>query len=279
MRRLGVHTSISGGIERSVERAKVLGCNTFQIFCHNPRTWAKPEIALGSAKRFIYLRELYGMDPLFIHCSYLINIASPNSTTRYLSKDMLIRELEIAEILKADYVIVHPGSCAIDKDRGKSKAREILKSIGEHKEWKTKLLLENTAGQRGDISSRLEDLAELISASDKLIGGICLDTCHAFQAGYDLRSEEGIDSLSASIKKIIGPNKVKVIHLNDSKKDLSSGVDRHEHIGRGKIGELGFKRFLNHPEFSGIPIILETPKKSERDDIMNLRKVRQILNI
>lgn len=277
--RLGVHTSIAGGIELSIERAKRLGCNTLQIFCHNPRNWTKPIISDESLQKFRKLRELYDMNPVFIHCSYLINIASGDRTIRNLSKEMLIWELRIGELLKADYLVLHPGSASMNKLKGKELAKRILKSINELKPWNIKILLENTAGEKGDISSTIEELAELLDASGNMGGGICLDTCHAFQAGYDLRSLEGIEQLSLLIKNIIGHGKVKLIHLNDSKRDFSSRVDRHEHIGKGKIGESGFKRFLNHPDFRGIPVILETPKKSDRDDIMNLRTVRRILNL
>lgn len=279
MQRLGVHTSIAGGIDIAIERAKSLGCNTLQIFSHNPRSWAKPMIPAKSIRRFRELKELYDMNPVFIHCSYLINIASPDANVRRRSREMLLWELDIAETIKSDYLILHPGSSSINKSTGKKWAKEILREISELKTWGTKLLLENTAGKRGDISSTIDELAELLEACGELAVGICLDTCHAFQAGYDLRTEEGIISLSELINKRIGLCKVKVIHLNDSKKDFSSHTDRHEHIGRGKIGERGFKKFLNTPDFKGIPIILETPKKSDRDDVRNLRKTRELLGL
>lgn len=277
MQRIGVHTSIAGGMDLAIERAKALGCTTLQIFSHNPRSWAKPEISAESIHRFMKLRELYDMNPLFVHCSYLINIASVDGNIRRHSREMLLWELKTAETIKADYLILHPGSSSINTSRGRKLAIEILKDIGEFRSWNTKLLLENTAGEKGDISSTIDELAELLEACDSLAGGICLDTCHAFQAGYDLRTEEGIISLSESIKRKIGLHRIKVIHLNDSKRDFAAHVDRHEHIGRGKIGERGFKNFLHTPAFKGIPIILETPKKSDRDDMRNLRKVLKIL--
>ncbi|MCX7794000.1 MAG: deoxyribonuclease IV [Thermodesulfovibrionales bacterium] len=279
MQRLGVHCSIAGGIDLAMERAKALGCTTIQIFSHNPRNWARPSIPHGSLQRFKELRKLYDIEPVFIHCSYLINIASEDRSVRRLSTKMLLWELETAELIRGDYLILHPGSSSHNESRGRERAKRILKSISELKVWGTKLLLENTAGERGDISSTIEDLAELLEASGDLGGGICLDTCHAFQAGYDLRKKEEIERLSELIKKTIGQKRIKVIHLNDSKKDYGAGVDRHEHIGKGKIGEEGFRTFLNHPDFRGIPIILETPKRTEMDDVRNLKKVKNLLSL
>lgn len=278
MQRLGVHTSIAGGIHLAIERARDLGVNTLQLFSHSPRNWRRPEISYESAQRFKELRKIYEMEPVFVHCSYLINIASPDRNLRARSIKMLLWELEAAQLLGADYLILHPGSSSIDVTEGKKRAKRVLREISKKGRWKVRLLLENTAGERGDISSTVEDIAELLEASETIAGGICFDTCHAFQAGYELRNAEGIEKLIDKIHRLIGKDAVKLIHLNDSKKPLGFRVDRHEHIGKGKIGNEGFRILLSNPAFTDVPIILETPKKTERDDVMNLRRVKRMLS-
>ncbi len=278
MRRLGVHTSIAGGVHLSLERARDLGCNTVQLFSHNPRSWQVRKISGESIARFRELKTAYDIDPVFIHCSYLINLASASREIREKSVLMLVREMDIADSLDADYLVLHTGSASGDEETGRRRAVEALKAVSGVKKWKAKLLLENTAGERGDISSRIGNLAEIAErTSGRLIGGICLDTCHAFQAGYEISEEEEVSAMAKEIERLLGPDKVKLIHLNDSKRDFNSGVDRHEHIGAGSIGEEGLKKFIHHPAFRDVPLILETPKKSEDDDPRNLEVVRGFL--
>jgi deoxyribonuclease-4 len=192
---------------------------------------------------------------------------------------MLIQEMDIADFLDADYVILHTGSASQDSEEiGRKRAIEALKRVASEKYWKAKLLLENTAGERGDISSHIKDIAEIIDkTSSPLIGGVVIDTCHAFAAGYDIKNEKGLSEFIKEIAVHIGLNNIKLIHLNDSKKGHNSHVDRHEHIGHGGIGKEGLKKFINHPAFKNIPLILETPKKSEEDDPRNLKIVRSLL--
>lgn len=234
-------------------------------------------ISEEAIKDFRDLLMLNDMRPLVIHTSYLINIASMDKRIRELSVRMLTQELNIADLLGADYLVLHPGSCSLSPQRGRGYALEGLKRIAEMGRWRTGLLIENTAGERGDIGARIEEVAELFWSSKGLSSGICIDTCHAFQAGYDLRCEEGVEGFAERILKEVGAQYIKLIHLNDSKREISSGVDRHEEIGKGRIGEEGFRIFLQHPLFKDIPIILETPKKSDKDDVRNLRRVRRIL--
>jgi deoxyribonuclease-4 len=279
VRRIGVHTSIAGGLHYSLERAKELGCNTLQIFSHNPRGWAIKSISEEEVIKFKSLRSHLNMAPLYIHASYLINIASRNRDLRRRSIYLLAIEMDRADAIGAEYVILHPGSASGD-DEGVARKRAVdaLKEVAMMSRWKAGLLIENTAGEKGDISSRMVDLSDLLNAmKGSLVAGVCIDTCHAFAAGYDLGSEEGMREISEETEKYIGPDKVKLVHLNDSKGDLRSGVDRHEHIGRGKIGEQGLRQFLNHVHFRRIPLILETPKKRETDDYENLKKVRQMI--
>jgi len=279
VRRIGVHTSIAGGLHLSLERANALKCNTLQIFSHNPRGWTVKSISEEEAVIFKALRSRLLMIPLSIHTSYLINLASRNIDMQRKSVALLVRELDRADILGAEYVVLHPGSASgDDKSRARKRVTESLKEVALRGHWRTGLLLENTAGERGDISSEMADLSDIINyVNDPLIAGVCIDTCHAFAAGYDIGSEEGIHHFSREIEKYIGIAKVKLIHLNDSKGDLRSGIDRHEHIGLGKIGMRGFRSFLNYSTFKDIPLILETPKKNETDDYQNLRKVRKLV--
>ncbi|MGB9714972.1 MAG: deoxyribonuclease IV [Thermodesulfovibrionales bacterium] len=277
--KIGVHTSISGGLHRSLERANSLGCNTVQIFTHNPRAWNVKKITEEESSLFRTLRTDLSISPIYIHASYLINLASEDRILQKKSINLLINEMERADTIGADYVIVHLGSSA-DNNKGASRKRIIsaLTEISESRFWKAGLIIENTAGEKGDISSQIVDLYEIINCvKETLIRGICIDTCHVFAAGYDIRNDKGIKRLFEEIKYYIGLDKFKVIHLNDSKGDLGSKIDRHEHIGAGRIGIAGLKKFLKHFYFTNAPIILETPKKQETDDIENLIKVRKML--
>ena len=277
-RRIGVHTSIAGGIYLSLERARELGCSTMQIFSHNPRQWFISEIPQDSMAKFKQLRNEYDINPVFIHSSYLINLAAMDKSLLEKSGRFLERELDLADSLGADYVVLHTGSASLDdEDKARIRAIQALGRISKEKTWKAKLLLENTAGEKGDISSSIRDLADIMDGvNNGLIGGLCIDTCHAFAAGYNLTEKSGLAEFVQEIETHAGIDAVKVVHLNDSKKDCNSRVDRHEHIGEGRIGKEGLKRFLNHPALKAIPLILETPKKSDQDDARNLRAVRDL---
>lgn len=276
VRRLGVHASIAGGIHCSLEKAGELGCTTIQLFSHNPRSWGGASLSEEGTGRFRELRTVFGIDPVFIHTSYLINLASAKPDLLEKSIALLVSEMDNADLLGADHVVLHTGSASReDEATARGRAVEALRAVSRQKSWRSSLLLENTAGERGDISSRISDLAEIMDkTASTLIGGICLDTCHAFQAGYELSKEEGIAKIAGEIERHMGLEKVKLIHLNDSKRAFNSRVDRHEHIGSGAIGTEGLGRFINHPAFREVPLILETPKKSEDDDPRNLKVVR-----
>jgi len=275
-RRIGVHVSIAGGIDKGLERAKDLGCTTVQMFSHNPRGWRIGTRGEEEIARFRELKNALDISPVFIHTSYLINLASPSQDLTGRSEAMVIEELNIADQINAEYVVLHTGSASgDDPSSARRRAIEALEIIAGKGQWKAGLLLENTAGERGDITSHIHELAEIIDlVRPDLIAGICLDTCHAFSAGYDISTAEGVDSLAEEIGRCCGRDMLRLVHLNDSKKRIGSGVDRHEHIGEGAIGKKGFRRFVNHPFFTGIPLVLETPKNSEDDDRRNLKTVR-----
>lgn len=279
MRRLGVHTSIAGGVHFSLKRAHKLGCNTIQIFSHNPRSWGLKELSSEDIALFRELRERYEISPVYIHTSYLINLASGNRELRERSVRMLMAELGRADVIGADYVVLHPGSAAGDyESTARARAIAALNKVADSGSWNAKLLIENTAGERGDISSSIEELREIIEGvPSPLIAGICLDSCHAFAAGYDIRQEDVLQGLSAAIRQFIGKDRLRLIHLNDSKKQPGSRVDRHEHIGQGRIGMRVLQAFICHELFREVPLILETPKKNESDDPMNLARVRKLI--
>jgi len=279
MRRLGVHTSIAGGLHLSLERAHALGCNTMQIFSHNPRGWALKKITDEEASRFKSLRKQLNISPVSIHTSYLINMASGDMLLRKKSLEMLITEMERADTIGADYVVLHSGSASGDDESvSRNRAIKALNEVAQMGRWKAGLLIENTAGERGDISSTVKDLAEIISGvKTPLISGICFDTCHAFASGYHMRDKKDIERIADEMENYAGLDKVKLIHLNDSKGDMGSCIDRHEHIGFGKIGMKGLRCFVDYQAFRDIPLILETPKKSDTDDLLNLAKVRKMI--
>jgi deoxyribonuclease-4 len=228
---------------------------------------------------FKELRKAYDINPVFIHCSYLINLASPSSDIRERSVTLLTQEMDLADALDADYVVLHSGSASqVAEAAARKTAIAALREVSKKRHGRANLLLENTAGERGDITSRMKDLAEIIDeAESPLISGVTIDTCHAFQAGYELSSREGLIGMIKEIRASMGLERIKLIHLNDSKKSFHSRVDRHEHIGSGSIGQRGLQTFINHPSLMNIPLILETPKKGDDDDMRNLAVVRKLI--
>lgn len=275
-RRIGVHISIAGGLDKGLERARELGCSTVQLFSHNPRGWGIGNRAPLEITRFRTLKKEFDIRPVFIHTSYLINLASAKTDLLRKSIDMIMAELDIADAIDAEYVVLHAGSASGDVPAvARARAVEALKQVAQLGRWKAGLLLENTAGERGDITSRIADIAGIMEkVPSGLIAGLCLDTCHAYSAGYNIATENGVVGLAKEIGQYIAKEHLRLIHLNDSKKPMGSGVDRHEHIGEGTIGRAGLKKFLKHPFFLNSPLILETPKKSDEDDKRNLSNVR-----
>jgi deoxyribonuclease-4 len=277
--RIGVHTSIAGGISRSVERAVKLGCNTMQIFSHSPRQWHKTWIPEHEVERFKYLRKKYSIHPVFIHASYLINLTSYSREIAKKSAELLSYELMLADRLEIEYVVLHTGTTYMNNKKTveRKTAHAIKKVMGKNR-YRVRILLENTAGRYNGMTSSIRFIGDIIDmCPSETIGGICIDTCHAFSSGYDFSSLESIKSIFNEIDKYIGINNLKLIHLNDSKKPLASGIDRHEHIGKGYIGINGFRNLFSHKKIKKIPMILETPKDREDDDIRNLKKVFNLL--
>lgn len=278
MVRIGIHTSIAGRLDYAAERAKELGCDSFQIFSANPRTWTHTGIHPMHAEAFRRRRHTLQLDPLVIHDNYLINLASAQPVIRSRSIQALRAEVERARVLQADYLIMHPGN-AVGLTRRLARAQVVAglrQAVRGLRLNGLQILLENTSGQGSALGAELPELAELLQASPDLNLGVCLDTAHLFAAGYDLRRPGGLEDTLAEIHTTIGLDRVKVIHTNDSKAPCGSRLDRHEHIGRGKIGLEAFRRLLCHPTLAGKTFILETPIDRKGDDRRNLLTVRRL---
>ena len=274
--RIGVHVSIAGGLCKAVERAQVLGCHTMQVFSKSPRGWAARPLDPEDVKEAQRMREQAGIAPFVVHASYLINLAAVDQALYERSIDSLYGELVRCEMMGADFLVLHVGSAKPDQAEPMARIAHALREVLAGSAWRTRVLLENTAGQRGEVGSRLEELAELLFrvGSDRL--GICLDTCHTFAAGYDVRTMTGVKKLIAQLRDTIELPSVQLIHANDSKKGLACRVDRHEHIGKGQIGLSGFSALLAYPEIRRLPMVLETPKTTDADDRRNLKIVRNL---
>ncbi len=278
---LGVHTSIAGGLSKAIDRALDLGCDCVQIFARNPRSWASKPLPPAEARLFRERRRLSKLWPVAVHTNYLINLCSPDDDIFGKSLTLFKKELSTAEDIGADFLVTHLGS---PQEMGRQFA--VLRILSAFRDFagtklgkKTTILLENTSGAGAAFGSDLKEIARIIEGA-KLLNinaGLCFDTCHAFAAGYPLKAG-GVKRLLSIIDKEIGLKSLKLIHLNDSRGAFSSRLDRHEHIGKGKIGLDAFKEFLTHPKISPIPMILETPKKTEEDDPMNLKAVKGILS-
>ena len=278
MVRVGVHVSIAGSIAKAVERAATAGCDTFQIFSRNPRGWAFRDLDPGEAALFRENFGRSGMYPAVDHMPYLPNLATGKAEFYEKSVLTLTAELSRCGTLGIPYLVTHLGhhlgeGIGIGRKRVITAVNRALSAVDNE----VILLLENTAGEKNGVGSTFEDIAavlEGIEAPERV--GVCFDTCHAFGAGYELRTVQGIKETVSRFDDAIGVENCMLIHLNDSKGDLGSGLDRHEHIGLGNIGEEGFRLVLSHPFFRSRPLICETPVDDRRDDAGNIRVVRKL---
>jgi deoxyribonuclease-4 len=275
---LGAHVSISGAIHMSVDRAVELGCTTFQIFTRNPRGWTYTKLKKAEVDEFRRKFEAAGFRVAMAHMPYLPNIASPKKDIYEKSVRSLVAELERCGALGLELLVVHVGShLGAGLEKGVEQVANAVNRAVEAVDNQVKVLLENMAGQRNSCGSRFEDIAEILSRvknADRV--GVCLDTCHLLAAGYDIRSEEAVDATISRFDKVVGLNRLWAVHLNDSKGALGSGLDRHEHIGMGKIGENGFKAFINHPAIRDKPMVIETPEDKRGNYATDLAKLRKL---
>lgn len=275
--RFGFHISIHGSIDLSVDRAEEFGCNTFQIFTRNPRQWNSSKISLETIRAFRNKLNNHDIKPVYAHMPYLPNLASPRIEIYEKSVKTLSSELERCKLLNIPYLVTHLGShLGAGKQEGFLRLIDGIDEALSISEKRVTLLLENTAGTKNSMGSTFEDLNYIIeSLAHPELVGICFDTSHAFAAGYDLRTQDNIEFIIQKIDELIGFKRLKVIHLNDSRGEFNSHIDRHEHIGLGNIGEEGFRNLLAS-KFSVIPMIMETPIDSRRDDMGNMKKVKEL---
>ncbi len=276
--------SIAGGLQHAFEAGVRVGCDCLQIFVRNQRQWRASPLTDEQVAAFDAARRETGLDPVVAHASYLLNLASPDRAMRKKSIHGMIDELGRCEALGVSALIFHPGSHM--DDTMEAGIRRIARSLDEvHRRcagYRTTILLETTAGQGTAIGYRFEQLAAILDQvrePDRL--GVCLDTCHLFAAGYDFRTASKYAAMTDELDNVIRLPRVKCIHVNDSKRMLGSRVDRHEHIGKGKIGKHGFAHFLSDPRFASVPMILETPKgkdgRGTNFDKVNLKRLRVLI--
>jgi len=260
MMRLGLHVSIAGHIYESITRAEVLGCNTMQIFSRDPRQWRRERLSLEDIEEFRRRRQKSKITPVFVHIPYLINLASPYSVLYRDSIKAYIDDILESELLGADYIVTHMGS---HKKSGEQKGLKrftlaLNKILERTKKSKVVILLENTSGSGSWLGYKFEHQRQIVDGVEQENRiGICFDTCHGYAAGYDLATAEGLN-------------------VNDTKDRLSSHRDRHEHIGKGKIGLEGFRHIVNERRLKDTAFILETPKDAEDADKLNLAVVRKL---
>jgi len=274
---VGVHISIAGSLDRAVDRAKDAGCDVFQIFSRNPRGWGFSPLSEDTRSAFTVKIRSGGIIPV-VHMPYLPNLASPKQDIYEKSVAALSAELDRCASLDIPYLVTHLGHHLGDGlAGGRTRVIRAINTALENSDNNVILLLENTAGEKNSVGSSFEHIRGIMDGLEKNHRiGVCLDTCHAFAAGYELRTETGISQTLAQFEDQIGIEYLRIIHLNDSKGDLGSSLDRHEHIGMGFIGEDGFRCILHNPVVSVLPLICETPIDDRRDDAGNIAKVREL---
>lgn len=280
---LGAHMSIAGGYEKSVEAAYRCQCDCVQLFTKNNNQWQAKPITDEKIDAFQGRLAELGISHPISHSSYLINLASPKPELWKKSIDAMIVELQRAEQLGIPYVVFHPGAFVTSTE--KMGLRKIILALNEiHRQLKTttaQCLLETTAGQGSNLGWRFEHLAAILDGvKDPGRLGVCFDTCHVFAAGYSMGSEKEFKSTMREFNRIVGVKCIKAFHLNDSKREFGSRVDRHDHIGRGKMGLEPFRHLLADRRFRKIPMYLETPKGTEKGqelDMINLKTLRDLI--
>jgi deoxyribonuclease-4 len=272
--------SIAGGLHRSLERGREVGCSAVQIFLKNQLQWTAKPYTLEDVERFAAAWTATGIRTVFAHSSYLINLAAPEPAEWARAVDAFHDELERAEALALPFVIIHPGS---HKGQGlEAGIRRIVGALDEvtsrTRGYRVRVLLENTAGGGATIGRSFEELAALLGGArtpERL--GVCLDTCHLFAAGYDLRTRAGYDSVMESCAATVGLREIRAFHLNDARTPLGSGLDRHEKIGRGRLGRDAFRWLMKDRRFAKVPMVLETPKDPEpKADMAGLALLRKL---
>ncbi len=276
---LGLHVSIAGSLDGAFDRASEVGCTTFQIFTRNPRGWKFKPLATDQVAVFLEKRKSSGFQRIVDHMPYLPNLASPDRGMMRASRKTLNAEVKRCDALGIDYLVAHLGS-----HMGKGSmvgVRNVADAFNEAisgSSGETTLLLENMAGQKNSVGARFEELKQILDRIKKTErAGVCFDSCHSFAAGFDLAGPTAVNNTMAIFSELVGFDRLKVVHLNDSKGPLGSNIDRHENIGEGEIGEKGFRSFLHYKGITERPLILETPYSDLRTMKESLATVRRLL--
>jgi deoxyribonuclease IV len=278
---LGAHQSIAGGVEKALERGQEAGCDTIQIFVKNPNRWQSKPLAEENIAAFKQAMIDTGIAPVFAHAQYLVNLATPDNELWQKSVEALVDDLERCEQLGLPGLVVHPGShMGSGEETGIARIAAALDEVHRRLPgYQVQVWLETTAGQGDHLGYTFEQLRSMIAAvqePERL--GICFDTAHAFAAGYELRNPEGYAATWLEFDGVLGLDRLKAVHLNDSKTELGSRVDRHEHIGQGLLGLEAFRLLLNDPRFFGLPMTLETEKGPDlAEDKENLAILRSLI--
>jgi deoxyribonuclease-4 len=276
---IGAHLSIAGGIHKAFERGRRLRCRTLQIFLKNSNQWKAKLLMEEDRSLFLEAQKKSGIGPVLAHDSYLINLASPNPALYKKSLEAFSEELNRADFLGVPFLILHPGAhMGAGISAGIARVAAALNLALDSVNASSRILLETTAGQGTGIGHRFEHLASILEKMrEPERVGVCLDTCHVFAAGYDIRTREGYEKTLREFDRLVGIGKILAIHLNDSRRELGCRVDRHFHIGKGCIGLEAFRCLVNDRRFAAVPKILETPKGSDtRQDRRNLATLRSL---
>ncbi|WP_433624883.1 deoxyribonuclease IV [Halomicrococcus sp. NG-SE-24] len=272
--RVGAHVSIAGGVDNAVERQREVGGNCGQIFTHSPQVWQDPGIGDEEAAAFRDGTAAKLDGSWVIHSSYLVNLCTPKDDLREKSIDSMQKEVDAADQLGIEYVNVHLGAhTGAGVDGGLDNAASALDEL-DVPEGVT-VLVESDAGSGTKLGGDFEHLAEVLDRSDQDLD-VCLDTAHAFAAGYDLSSEEAVAETVAEFDDVVGLEHLKCIHLNDSKHECGTNKDEHAHVGEGRIGEEGMRAFLNHPDLEDVPLVLETPNEDGKGFAWNIERVKEL---
>lgn len=276
----GAHMSVAGGVSQGLVRARKIGIVAVQIFTKNNNRWQEKPLDPAEVARFREGANDFSRELLISHAGYLINLASADPTLHARSAEATRDELDRAEALGLSWVVLHPGShVGLGEEQGLKRIAASLKRLLDETEgYGAGILVENTAGQGSALGYKFEHLAYLLDQVGSNRLGVCIDTCHLFAAGYELRTSEGYGDTMSQLDGVIGLKHVHAVHVNDSKKPLASRVDRHEHIGQGQLGTDGFKYLVNDVRLAHLPMILETEKGPEmEEDVMNLGVLRSLV--
>ncbi|NPA32788.1 MAG: deoxyribonuclease IV [Aquificae bacterium] len=270
----GLHVSSAGGIEKTFKRAKDYNAEVFQFFLRSPRSWRWKEPSGKQKEEFRSLLSSFSY-PVVVHAPYVFNLASKNEELRRKSVRALSEELRLCDELGIQFYNVHPGICGDEEEGIGNVVRSLEEVFSLYEPRRTFLLLENTAGRRGEIGKSFRELGRILGSLGGARVGVCVDTCHAFAFGYEINTRKGLYFFKKELDRFVGLERVFLVHANDSKVPVGSRKDRHEHIGRGFIGLEGFRNLLRDEDFSRLPYCIETPKEGDMDR-ENLRILREL---